>query len=673
MDLVREAAKFTAAGLGDMAEAVSTATTFVIAFGDDNITGAQALDAIARAAQLGEGDVADYARALKRTAAYANTAGLSYTELSSAMSTVSQVAPSVDQSGTQLLRFLQVLVKPTDRAREELEKLGYSVDQFRNMFSKKGFVEGFTELREQFIGDFGNDLDALGRVFDSVEAGQFLLNVRPENLERITQTHFDTNTDTVLRAFDVVRDNLAFKFKSLRELFLAELGDIGEEINKALPSETWDAIMRGVELMGNALGAAVGHIAKFLKYLYSMRKEIVLGIKVLAAWKAVMVAMATGKVIITLVAHLGRMLKALVLVKGGLLKARAAALAFNIAATLIPVVIGGIAYLGYKFKDEFTKIFQGITELAVIFYDNFGELSSTFGSDMAKFFKEFWDQFLAYMRGLLPRAEVVWKKFVALALNGVKKLLIELDKLPLLPDLTDEIEAIHNSVTATVLDVHRMERELNGKEPFKFAFTGLQDSVALIEQLMGGVLSEVGDGFKDLGPKIMDELKSIKESSPALLQRRFFARHRAWRRWRRRVRRRRDRARPAARRTGARRLRPQQAADEGSGAGGGQQHARRAEGRLQEGGFFRFGQHARGENPRSAHRQPVQQAGRVPERQISKLFRGTRGRHRSRQARPGSSGAAAGRGSRAHGGASKGFVLRGRTGDHQPVLHHGQR
>ena len=110
-DLARSGAMFVAAGLGDdVGEAISTATTMISQFG---ITGAEAFDTISRAAQIGEGDVADYTNAIKNLSQVAGEEGLglSDSEATAILSTMSTITRDVNTAEQQVQAFLSQLFR----------------------------------------------------------------------------------------------------------------------------------------------------------------------------------------------------------------------------------------------------------------------------------------------------------------------------------------------------------------------------------------------------------------------------------------------------------------------------------------------------------------------------------------------------------------------------------
>ena len=256
-DLVAQAARFQAAGLGSIVDGVSAATTVTIAYKDATLDARDALDAITRAAQIGEGEVRDYANAFKRNAAVFETAGGSVEELGGALAAVAQVAPSVSEGATQLLRFITSgIIKPTERARKALARLNLPVERLRNLIQREGFVSGFSALRDAI----GDDTQLLGEIFDSVEAIQFFENVTVEALQSLTEQVKGGLGSAVNDAFAIVEPTTRNRLRRLGEVISFEAADIGEAFLDIIPTDFVARLTEFATDAGNTIEAAITQI-----------------------------------------------------------------------------------------------------------------------------------------------------------------------------------------------------------------------------------------------------------------------------------------------------------------------------------------------------------------------------------------------------------------------------
>ena len=356
LDLVGQSAKFTAAGLGDMNSAVSTATTLVIAFRDANVDGRDALDAITRAAQVGEGDVTDYAIAIKQGAALAATLGVRLEELGGGIAAISRVAASVSLGGTQFRRFLQQIIKPTERARETLSGLGLDIEILRNRIKREGFLPVYEDIYNSLI----NNTDALGKIFDSVEAQAFLLNVRPDAFRELTAEVAEGIGKTTDVAFGVAEKTLERRFNKLTQFVRFKFSDIGRYLNDTLVS---DGAISTIEDVISTIAVLLTRFAEGFVYvtkqIFRFRREIGFAIKAWIAYKTAIFAANIGKLFFGLAA-------AIKAVAVSLLTFSKAALLANFSTALFAALtVGAIAafQIYAKFADELAPLFKSLVEV----------------------------------------------------------------------------------------------------------------------------------------------------------------------------------------------------------------------------------------------------------------------------------------------------------------------
>lgn len=115
------AARAEAAGLGIADTLVSAATTVATAFRGELEDAGHAVDVLVSALQRGDGAAQDFAPALKQNALLAARLGVRLTDTAAALSTISNVAPSVSQAGTQLQSFLKTFAADAGGIRDKLQ------------------------------------------------------------------------------------------------------------------------------------------------------------------------------------------------------------------------------------------------------------------------------------------------------------------------------------------------------------------------------------------------------------------------------------------------------------------------------------------------------------------------------------------------------------------------
>ena len=223
---VDAAARAAAAGIGTIDDQVSSATTLMAVFGG---TAQDALDTITRAAQVGEGETADFAAALKGVSGFAAQLGLTAEGTAAGLAAVSQVAASVPEGMTQMRSFLQSLLSPTEQARKEVDALGLSFADLRETAAREGLGAVLARIRALSAGD----PERLARLLGRTEAQAFALSVDPAALDRLTADVATTFRGSIDRAFAEGEDDLARNMARLRETFRDLLEDMGAEIAPA--------------------------------------------------------------------------------------------------------------------------------------------------------------------------------------------------------------------------------------------------------------------------------------------------------------------------------------------------------------------------------------------------------------------------------------------------------
>ena len=222
IEAVDVAAQAAAAGIGGIGDQVSAATTLVTIFGG---TARDALDTIARAAQVGEGETADFAAALKGVAGFAEQIGLTAHGTAAGLAAVSQVAASVPEGMTQFRSFLQSLLSPSEQAQKEIAGLHDSFANLRDLARREGLGAVLARVRE--LG--GGDPERLARLLGRTEAEAFALTVDSSALAGLEAEIATTFRGSIAAAFGEGENDLRRNVAKLRETFRDLLEDFGAE------------------------------------------------------------------------------------------------------------------------------------------------------------------------------------------------------------------------------------------------------------------------------------------------------------------------------------------------------------------------------------------------------------------------------------------------------------
>ena len=291
VELTLRGAQFEAAGLGEAAAVASTATTLMTAFGDAALSASRSVDIVARTAQIGEGDVADYASAFKSSAGLANLFGVSIDELSAALAENSKVAATVTTAGTQVEAFLRTFAGPPQKvAVAALEEVGLTFDQLRETIRTEGISGALREIEDAF----GGSVEKLSQVFTRVEALQFVANVSSEGLANSADV-IRSSSSVIDDAFSNIAKTLGFRLNVIRETWADEMTRVGSRISEVLSEQNiFGGLQAVIPRIGDLTVALVENMISLGQVLYENRRIIANVIAAWALWRATLIATAVG-------------------------------------------------------------------------------------------------------------------------------------------------------------------------------------------------------------------------------------------------------------------------------------------------------------------------------------------------------------------------------------------
>lgn len=276
LELVRASAMSAAAGIGEISDQVSSATTLM---GQFKTAGGLALDVIARAAQVGEGETEDFSQALKGLGAVGSAVGLGLYDVAAGMASISRSAKSVAEGETQFRAFLTSMSGRSRVGAELLEEMGLSFEKLREIGESRGLA-AMVETLQRAVGD---DIEKMQKILGSVEALQFVLNTDTAALEGLTADLRETAPGTIFRAMAEGAELSTRKLAQLRR----GLGNILEDVGKHLDPLFGRALDLGLRFT-DALLAMPDGLKKVTAHLLLLTTALVpIGgaVKMFTAWR----------------------------------------------------------------------------------------------------------------------------------------------------------------------------------------------------------------------------------------------------------------------------------------------------------------------------------------------------------------------------------------------------
>lgn len=259
LDAVREAARSAAAGIGSISDQVSAATTLMGAF---EVEASTALDVVARAAQVGEGETQHFANSLKGLAALGESLGFDLYNVAGGLSSISRSAKSVSEGETQFRAFFSALSGRSRAGAKMLEELGLSFEMLREMGEKEGLAPVVGTIKTIT----GGDIEELTRMLGSVEAVQFVLNTDAIALRELTADIRRTAPGAIADAFEEGAELATRKLEQLRTNVVNIFEDIGRALDP-LVRRVLDTGLRATDAvlaLPDALKTATAYAGLFL-------------------------------------------------------------------------------------------------------------------------------------------------------------------------------------------------------------------------------------------------------------------------------------------------------------------------------------------------------------------------------------------------------------------------
>jgi TP901 family phage tail tape measure protein len=166
MQILDRSARASAIGLGETNDVARAVVAAMTAYGKENLSAAQATDMLLAAVREGGAEADQFARTLGRVVGTAAQLDISFEEVLASIATFTRVGVRADEAVTALRGTMAFLMKPSAGAREELERLGTSIQEVRDKVKKDGLADAMIEL----VRLAGSSEDSLGKIIPNVRA-----------------------------------------------------------------------------------------------------------------------------------------------------------------------------------------------------------------------------------------------------------------------------------------------------------------------------------------------------------------------------------------------------------------------------------------------------------------------------------------------------------------------
>ena len=246
---LEQAARASAAGLGETADIARSVAGAVNAYGAANLDAATATDVIVATARAGNFETSQFAGAIGRVLPFAKQAGASIQDMGGAVALLTRTNGDAAQSVTQVASLFRSFVVPTEEAKKALADVGMSAGDMRKAIAEQGLPAALTMLDQKL----GGNREQLGRLLGSSEAASAAFQILDSDAASIAGTFGVVNDSVGMTgdAFDAAAETSGFKFQQAMvsiKAALIEIGDIITPVIATISQKFRDLVTRFTEL-----------------------------------------------------------------------------------------------------------------------------------------------------------------------------------------------------------------------------------------------------------------------------------------------------------------------------------------------------------------------------------------------------------------------------------------
>lgn len=475
LSTLESVAKGVAIGLGEQTDLAKVAAAAQNAYGEENITAAEALDVFGIAVQQGMFEASDLAEVLGTQLGLASALGVSFQETNAFIATYTKTTGDAKAASTSFGGVMMALAKTTPQMERALNKVGMTGDSVRKSLGEKGLRATLLDIKTAFEE---NNVP-LTQFFSKSQALKGVLGVLGNQTE-VYGDVLDAMGDSagfVEEGFDTLSKTAGFKMqKSFTNLknAVAELG--------ATLMPVFTAIVDGAVKIG-----------KGFTQLDSGTKKLVVGAAALFAFSGPLMALAG-----TLVSAIGMILSPVGLV----------VVAIGAIFALIYKNWGTVKTIFVKFVNYFidlyneSLIFRGAVQLIIAVFKNlWAQAKFTFGA----------------MKGIVSNLITTWiAQFGAVA--KVISSALKLDPKGVKEGAKDFMKAAADGIKGSV-EVVKEQAKILGEDIAKNLADAITNTMSkekveyITEDDVQGTVDNVSGWFTDKLGKVKDKLKGFMGGS----------------------------------------------------------------------------------------------------------------------------------------------------------------
>ena len=231
IEVLEQAARAQAAGMGEAKTIADLTTSAINAYGSENLSAADAANALTEAIRLGKLEPATMANAIGRVIPLTSAMNVEFNELAGLMAAMSKTGTPVEEAVTSIQAIMTTLLNPTREAEDALSGVGLSLADLRKQVADEGILSMLVGLKEAFDGN----IESTAAVFGNVRALRGVLDLLgPQMQGNIDLLDEMTDSTGILNeAFGPVSQTIGFKMRKATvqgQIALLEFGRAIEPI-----------------------------------------------------------------------------------------------------------------------------------------------------------------------------------------------------------------------------------------------------------------------------------------------------------------------------------------------------------------------------------------------------------------------------------------------------------
>lgn len=273
LEVLENAAKAAAAGLGTTNTVADAITSTMNAYGEENMSAARAADILVATVREGKAEADTFAPALGKILPIAAAYGASFEDISAAIAALSRGGLSAGTAAIYVRQTLSQLLKPSKQAIDVLKGVGLSAESIRDKVQNEGLFPALMMLRDR-LGGIEN-AGSFTKVFGNVRALTAVLSLvgpaADENAEIFERLNNATgDLDYAFKQYSETLDSKFNKKTAESQAALIALGDSLKPLVEMFLGFGTQIAKLFSKFAGNSFGKAILKIASVLVILVAV-------------------------------------------------------------------------------------------------------------------------------------------------------------------------------------------------------------------------------------------------------------------------------------------------------------------------------------------------------------------------------------------------------------------